>query len=520
DSQERSGRTMIRQLEERITYYQGINDSNLTGYLVFDRFHFHIIDANTVSSIILGIARDALIGTDIRELFHDIRWPENELPFHQSELQYSTESGSVITILASMAQLESHKHQLAVLSFTDISNRVKIEQALKESRTRYHNLFHSIPIGLYQSTKEGLLVEANSRLADILGFPDVSTLLTTPTFKLFEDERDREELIGLLESADGMVVKETKLRRYSGSSIWARITTHAVLETQSDTRYFEGAIEDITEEKNREIEEEIIDKLASRSLRMDTVGKLAGGLAHEFNNILAAMKLRINVCRINDKAGSNTSDLDYFDGAIDRANSYVEGLLAAAGDPPEDPIIADINTIVMSVLDTLPHIEGKSIEQTTFLSSEPLCVRVSAEQITFVLTELLQNAAQAVHSKGKSTGKITILTARKTPGRVMSGVIPFYNEPHASITVQDNGCGMPPEIVDRVFEPFFTTQEFGQNRGLGLTRVYGIIRQHKGGITIHSKPGIGTTAMVFLPLISGNERPVYAAAPPQDDDIS
>jgi PAS domain S-box-containing protein len=495
-NRERSDGSMIRQLEERVSYYTGIGDSSQSGYLVFDKTHFLIIDTNPAASIILGGTHASLIGTDIRELFSDITWSEKDLAFRQSEIQVSLDSGQTIFILATLANLVLPHQELAFMSFIDITRRMKIDEALQESRSRFQTLFHNVPIGLYQSTADGLFLEANNTLADMLGFPDVATLLTTPIQELYEEANDRKEITKALSTKEGVIVKEIRLKRRSGTLIWVRITVHATPEDHSGIRFLEGAIQDITEQKSGEIEAETMNQIDLRNRKMDTIGTLAGGVAHEFNNILTGMKLRIQVCRAKDSGEQNKDDLDYFEAAADRADTHVEGLLAVAGEPLDQTSNIDINTIVIAAVEKARRAHGDHVKWLEYHSSKALNVLADPHQIAFILEELLQNAVNSIGNKGK----VTVYCAKKIPGRVMSGILSVYDVPHAAVIIQDNGRGMPQEFVDRAFEPFFTTEEFGAGRGLGLTKIYGIIRQHQGGIVLHSKPGVGTTVMAFLPL--------------------
>ena len=218
--------------------------------------------------------------------------------------------------------------------------------------------------------------------------------------------------------------------------------------------------------------------------KMEAVGQLTGGIAHDFNNILGAILGNLTLIEPAVRA-----DADLYErwrramGAADRAARQVERLLAFSRRQRLAPEIVDVNTLVGSMLDLLESSLGSGVDLTTELAPGLPTVRVDPGQLENTLFNLAINARDAMQGEGR----ITITTA-------------YPGEDAVEITVADNGCGIPPDLLDRVCEPFFTTKPSGKGSGLGLSMVYGFVRQSGGELRIDSEPGRGTRVRISLPV--------------------
>ncbi len=247
---------------------------------------------------------------------------------------------------------------------------------------------------------------------------------------------------------------------------------------------------DITEK--RQLEQQF-----RQSQKMEAIGQLAGGVAHDFNNILASimMEAELAVTETNVSAETRVA-LNDIRAAAERAANLTRQLLAFSRRQVMQTRLLDLNEIVTSLSKMLQRILGADVSLQLNLHPSHLMARADAGMLDQVLLNLVVNARDAM-PKG---GKLTIETAEKFLGKGEAGLFPdTVAGRYVCLSVTDTGCGMSPEIRAHLFEPFFTTKEPGKGTGLGLATVFGIVKQHGGKITVSSNVGAGTTFHVFLP---------------------
>jgi PAS domain S-box-containing protein len=260
---------------------------------------------------------------------------------------------------------------------------------------------------------------------------------------------------------------------------------------------------DITEKSEMELEKKKLEEQLIQSQKMESIGQLAGGVAHDFNNILTAIIGYGEMLRM--KLGHDEKLASYADQVLasaGRAANLTRSLLAFSRKQAIELQFLDLNLIVLDIQKLLGRLIGEDIHFTVRVTGSPLCTMVDVGPIEQILMNLSTNARDALPDGGElsiETDEVFVdeLYCRSVdtgrPGR------------YALITVSDNGVGMDREVCARIFEPFYTTKQLGKGTGLGLAIVYGIIRQHNGFITVYSEPGIGTSFSVYIP-ISENPR--------------
>ena len=248
--------------------------------------------------------------------------------------------------------------------------------------------------------------------------------------------------------------------------------------------------------------------------KMEAVGRLAGGVAHDFNNLLTVIKGYAELALMDLPPGSPRFDaLEQVRKAADRASALTRQLLAFSRKQILEPTLLDVNAVVAETDKMLRRLIGEDVELLTLLTQGLWPVNADRGQLEQVLLNLAINARDAM----PGGGRLTIETTNREVDADYVRTHPDAHEgPHVVLSVVDNGIGMTSEIQAHVFEPFFTTKERGRGTGLGLSTVYGIVRQSGGHVTFASEPGAGTRFDVFLPAISRQSaRPRVARPSPE-----
>jgi PAS domain S-box-containing protein len=238
-----------------------------------------------------------------------------------------------------------------------------------------------------------------------------------------------------------------------------------------------------------------------QSQKMEAIGQLAGGVAHDFNNILAALFMQTDLMEMVEQLPEEVAEgLKQIRGDATRAAGLTRQLLLFSRRQVMQPVILDLNEVVTNLAKMLQRIIGEDVQLQLHLHAAPLFTRADAGMMDQVLMNLAVNARDAMPKGGMLrietsgeivTGEIARLNPEAAPGR------------YVCVSVSDTGTGIPPEILPRIFEPFFTTKEAGKGTGLGLATVFGIVKQHSGWIKLENRPTQGVTFRIYLPVHAG-----------------
>jgi PAS domain S-box-containing protein len=382
----------------------------------------------------------------------------------------------------------------SVVTFLDIAERKRAEEALRRSEARIRRLVESNIIGISTCDLSGKLIDANDAFLGLLGFTREELLsgemrwdaLTPPEY------RDRDQLaVEKLKSAGSASPWEKQFIRKDGSRVSVLIGAtvlsgaHGELETVS-------FVVDISERKKLEAQLRMAQK-------MEAVGQLAGGIAHDFNNLLGVI---IGWSEVFEERLAHNDPLrpkaEQIKKAGQRAAALTRQLLAFSRKQVLEPKVLDLNAVVADTLKMLERLIGENIELITIPAPDLGRVKADQGQIEQVIRNLAINARDAMPQGGKLT--ITIANAemddisiRQHPGAVPGSYV--------VLSVSDTGCGMDHGTQTHIFEPFFTTKELGKGTGLGLSTVYGIMKQSGGYISVYSELGRGTTFKSYLPRV-------------------
>jgi PAS domain S-box-containing protein len=374
----------------------------------------------------------------------------------------------------------------SILAFArDITERKVAEVALKESEKKYRTLVDNALVGIYKTNRRGEILFVNEALSRMMGFDSPEEMKRESVLARYKDPRDREILMEKLNETGSIDSFETVILTKDGK------TLNMLLSATLDGDDLSGMIVDITDLKN-------LERQLLHAQKMEAVGQLAGGVAHDFNNILQAM---IGYGEfLQNKLGADNplrQSVDIILSSAMKASSLTQSLLAFSRKQVISPARININNCILMVEKLLSRIIGENIELKTVVSDEKLIVLADSGQIDQVLINLATNARDAM----PDGGTLTIETERERfdeEYRKVHG----YGDPgnYARISFTDTGHGMDEKTMKNIFEPFFTTKEVGRGTGLGLAMVYGIVKQHNGYINVYSEVGIGTTFNIYLPL--------------------
>jgi len=383
-----------------------------------------------------------------------------------------------------------------ILGLTGIAvgatNLMRKAAAIEQSELRFRSTFEQAPIGIAHMAPDGRLILVNRRFCSIVGCP--SDLMLQRTIQEITHPDDlvafQDHVRLLLEGKLPAYTAEQRYRRPDGSSVWTILTLSLVQSAKGVPSYLIGVVEDITE--RQKLEEQL-----HQSQKMESIGALAGGVAHDFNNILTviignAALMQLNITRESPLMPYLQQILD----ASERAAGLTRGLLAFSRKHAITLVPVDLNSVVQNIKKLLLMVIGEGHELIITPSPKKLTVLADVGQLEQVLMNLAVNAHDAVPDGGRitiSTGSETLDTEIASAAGVMPGS-------YATIIFSDNGSGIPKEYLERIFEPFFTTKAQGKGTGLGLSIVYGIVRQHNGHIKVYSEAGYGTTFRIYLPL--------------------
>ena len=406
---------------------------------------------------------------------------------------YTEENLRSLEALAPHVAVAGNNASLYRQARKELAEREVMQQALRESEERYRGLFEGVPIGIYRTSPDGTILAANDALARMLGYPD-SAALCIKAQQAFANSTDRDQELAILERDDSVHGVEVRLQRQDGTVIWARDYVHAVRNERGALLYYEGSLEDITEHK--QLEEQL-----QHARQLETVGQLAGGVAHEYNNLLQVINgysdLALEALHAEEPLHA---DLQEIRRAGTRAAELTAQLLAFARRQTLRIESLELNGILNGLRRTLRPIIGEDIVLEIKLGPNLDSVMADSGQIAQVILNLAANARDAIHERSARGGTITLGTANCTlaePLPVHAGILPVGR--YVCLAVQDSGSGMTEEVKRRLFEPFFTTKGVGRGTGLGLAAVYGIVQQLGGGIQVESEPGRGSTFTIYLP---------------------
>lgn len=374
------------------------------------------------------------------------------------------------------------------------------EKLLQSSKMLTH-IMNSIPQSIFWKDLESVYLGCNRVFSSRAGLASPDDIIGKTDFDLpwnrEESEGYRADDREVMDSAKSKNhIVETQ-RQANGKVVWVDTTKIPLTDASGSIIGVLGVFEDITDRKNSEEEKIKLESQLRQIHKMESVGRLAGGVAHDFNNMLSVILGYVNLAEMEtDPAQPLYQYLEEIRNSAERSADLTRQLLAFARKQTVAPKVLDLNTIISGMLKMLQRLIGEDISLVWNPADDLWPIKVDPSQIDQILANLCVNARDSISNVGRviiATGNITIDKNYITKNR---DSLPGE---YVSITVSDNGCGMNEETMAHVFEPFFTTKEVGEGTGLGLATVFGAVKQNNGFIDLVSEPGMGTTFTIYLP---------------------
>ncbi|MCC6545414.1 MAG: PAS domain S-box protein [Nitrospirae bacterium] len=390
----------------------------------------------------------------------------------------------------------------------DISETKQAEEALSLSETKYRTLVETMPYGIQENDTDGIITFSNDAHCQILGFTR-DEMKGKDIFDFLSTEEERNNLRHYLK----LLVREqpppstffAKNITKDGRVIDVKVDWNYKKDSRGEVIGFISVITDITEQLKAEESSQRLQAQLLHSQKMEAIGRLAGGIAHDFGNILTAIKnfssIGIKGTRESDPYASNI--FDHINSAAYRAMNLTRQLLTFSKKDITKIVNIRLNNIINNLVEMLHNIIGEDIIIATDYGSNLRPILGDSGKLEQVITNLVVNARDAMPIPGGGT--IIIRTENILIDEEISSKIP-YSRPgqFVRLTVEDTGHGISKQNINNIFEPFFTTKKNGSGSGLGLSVVYAIISDHKGWINVTSEEGVKTIFEVYLPALSSN----------------
>ena len=382
----------------------------------------------------------------------------------------------------------------------DITDRKQAEEALRQSQEKFRQYFENAPNYIYIVSTEGAILDANPAAVRILGYSSKDELIGRPLLSTVYAPSSRDKARKLLQrwrETGKLENEELRIVTDAGEERTVILNVSAVRDEQGQVLHSVSFQTDITDIKRAELERENLQNQLRQAQKMESVGRLAGGVAHDFNNMLGVILGHTEMALEQvDPAQPIHADLTGILKAAGRSAELIRQLLAFARKQTIAPRVLDLNKTISGMLNMLQRLIGEDISLRWSPAADLWPVKVDPSQIDQILANLCVNVRDAI----AGVGKVTIETENSALGEDYCATHGgFVSGEYVRLAVSDSGCGMDKETLSHLYEPFFTTKETGKGTGLGLATVYGIVKQNNGFIHVYSEPGQGTTFTIYLP---------------------
>ncbi len=396
--------------------------------------------------------------------------------------------------IAERKQTEVDRDHLAA------TERKRAEEALQRSEALYRLVVENINDIVWTFDLSSMTYTfVSPSLQRILGYDEETMVKNLDVIFTPETKQHVLKAFGkFIESnAEGdILVMDAEHRQKDGNLIWMEISASPLKDDLGNIVGFLGTTRDITERRRVEEEKAKLERQLHQAQKMESVGRLAGGVAHDFNNMLGIIIGHAELAMGHvDPSHPLHANLEQIRKAANHSADLTRQLLAFARKQTVAPVVLDLNETVEGMLKMLRRLIGEDIDLSWQPKANLWPVKVDPSQIDQILANLCVNSRDAI----AGVGKLIIETGNRTFDEDYCGAhAGFTPGEYVMLAVSDDGCGLDKKTMANIFEPFFTTKEMGKGTGLGLSTVYGIVKQNSGFINVYSEPGQGTTFTIYL----------------------
>jgi PAS domain S-box-containing protein len=470
-------------------------------------------DVNRAAVALLGWSRPSVVGKALSVFVHaedHARLRAHFLkavagaPSGATEVRLRTAAGAMRETVFHSLRLVGGETERVLTALVDVSALRAAERARAATEGRYQSLFEGSRDGLFILTTDGRVVDCNPAAVRLLG-RGASDLVGREIGELFSGDVARVVRAALAGHPDDHQRVDLSIQRPDGGITVAEGAVASFLKEAQRFGYL--SLHDVTERRRLEHERVVLEEQVRQLQKLDAIGRFAGGVAHDINNVLAAIMGIASTMIADAPAGSELArDLETILGASQRGREMTHGLVAFSRTEPLRPVPTELGGIVREVTALLARRTAPSVEVAVQLAPDLDVVQGEPTQLSQVVMNLCLNALEAMPAGGRLTVRLSNVTLAEADLAARHAMAPGR---YVRCEVADSGHGMPPEVMQHVFEPFFTTKGVA-GTGLGLSLVHGTVRQHGGFVVIESEPGAGTRVVFHLPSEPGTapERPV------------
>lgn len=501
--------TERKEVEKKLELFRALIERTTDAIEVVEPGTGRILDVNETACRMLGYTRDELLALTIFDLDPQAdpasyaRLGDGLKKAGSATIEgvHRRKDGSVYPVEVSLSQVTLDR-DYGVTIVRDISERKLAEASLRREQELFHSLVTAIPDNVYFKDRQSRFVQINDAMARRSGLKNAAEAIGKTDSDIFTSEHARQALADeqrIMETGVPLIDVEEKETWPDGKVTWVSSTKVPLRDTDGRITGLVGISRDITERKSLEAR-------YLQAQKMEAFGQLAGGVAHDFNNILGVILMQINLLQLESGlTGKLVSGLAELERYAARGASLTRQLLLFSRRQSMESRALDLRTVLEDASKMLRRVLGEHITYDLQAGDKVLWVEADPGMIEQVLMNLCINARDAMPGGGRLTVDLRS-EVRMAPASAGGLAGEFCR-----LAVSDTGCGMDEATKARIFEPFFTTKPAGKGTGLGLATVYGIIRQHRGWVEVESAPGAGTTFRIYLPLREG-AAPVSAIA--------
>lgn len=507
--------TAERRLQEEnkqsLAFLDGVLEGIGEGVVVMDR-DYRILSANKGYLHQVDSEKDAIIGKHCYEVSHhfDSHCMENG---HDCPVKIAFEKGAPARAMHTHydhhdkpVYVECQAYPIkdssgavvrAIETLNDVTDRVLLEQKVKESEGKYRDLYDNAPDGYISLDEDGVIVEVNRTFLEMIGYSRGEIVRKMPFKNLLSSESAQVCYMVFPEFKKGGRMRNLELMviKKDGAPLPVTMNASAVFDAAGKFVVSRSVIRDITEKRKMDDEKRKLQQQLFQSQKLEALGTLAGGIAHDFNNLLASIMGYASLAKAELSSDHAVyRHVDIIETASVRASELTQQLLAFAKGGKYDAKPNDVNAIVREVDALLSRTIDKNITIELKTIAAPCQAVCDAGQVQQAILNICINARDAMPQGGKLIVETENLSLGKEDVKTLVDISPGN---YVRISISDTGVGMDRETREHIFDPFFTTKEKGT--GLGLSLAYGIVKKHGGFIQTYSEPGRGSTFKVNLP---------------------